>query len=63
MASFSEKLLTAFLAVVAVLLILLGIVGVLLPVVPGFLFLIPGVYLLVKVWKRTFPKSEKGDLP
>lgn len=62
MASISEKFVTGFLAVASVLLILLGIVGVLMPVVPGFLFLLPGVYLLVKVWKRVFTKSTKGDL-
>ena len=38
--------------VAAIFLILLGIIGLILPIMPGWIFLIPGILLLAKVSRR-----------
>jgi uncharacterized membrane protein YbaN (DUF454 family) len=62
MSTFSTKAVTVSYTIVGLFLILIGIIGLILPVMPGFIFLIPGIYLMTRVWKRVFPKAPRGEM-
>ena len=62
MASISSRILTAFLVVSGSILLVVGVIGLLLPVIPGFVFLIGGAYVISAAWKRYRATVEKGGL-
>lgn len=45
--------------ITAIFLILLGLIGIILPLMPGWLFLIPGILLLAKVSRRVDKRVTK----
>ena len=45
--------------ITAIFLILLGIIGLILPIMPGWIFLIPGILILAKVSRRVDKQVNK----
>jgi uncharacterized membrane protein YbaN (DUF454 family) len=50
----------AFLVILGCILLAFGIIGLLMPVIPGFIFLVAGVYLIARAWKKHAARVEKG---
>lgn len=45
--------------IAALFLILLGVIGIIMPVIPGWIFLIPGILILAKVSRRIDKRVNK----
>jgi uncharacterized membrane protein YbaN (DUF454 family) len=50
----------AFLVILGSILLALGAIGLLVPVIPGFVFLVAGVYLIARAWKKHAARVEQG---